>query len=272
MPEMDGIESTAIIRAWEKTHFSILSSQLPIVALTANAVSGMRELFLEKGFNDFLAKPIDVSKLDEILDRWISKDKKENVKNGEKLQHKSLIINNDLLKVFCRDAEKAIIKLRETSASNDLKLFTTTAHSMKSALANIEEKKLSKTAEALENAGLNNDTNFINANTEGFIALLETLVKGLKEKINSMQAKDDTNADIQEDTDFLIKQLELIKFACEDYDDIKAYNALDCLKQKSWKKETTTTLEEIREMLYLHSNFEGVVERIERFVRIKKII
>ncbi|MCL2044739.1 MAG: response regulator [Treponema sp.] len=67
MPEMDGIEATAAIRAFNKN--------VPIIALTANAVSGMKEMFLEKGFNDFLAKPIDVSKLDETLVRWIPKEK-----------------------------------------------------------------------------------------------------------------------------------------------------------------------------------------------------
>ena len=51
--------------------------RIPIIALTANAVSGMKEMFLENRFNDFLAKPIDVSKLDEILDQWISKEKRE---------------------------------------------------------------------------------------------------------------------------------------------------------------------------------------------------
>jgi CheY-like chemotaxis protein len=82
MPEMDGIETTETIRAWEQEEYekSGLRKQVPIIALTANVVSGMRELFLEKGFNDFLAKPIDVSKLDEMLDRWISKDKREDRK------------------------------------------------------------------------------------------------------------------------------------------------------------------------------------------------
>jgi CheY-like chemotaxis protein len=51
--------------------------QIPIIALTANAVTGMKEMFLEKGFNDFLAKPIDIGKLDETLDRWIPKEKCE---------------------------------------------------------------------------------------------------------------------------------------------------------------------------------------------------
>ncbi|MCL2042760.1 MAG: ATP-binding protein [Treponema sp.] len=88
MPEMDGIEATAAIRAWEQGR-----SEVPIIALTANAVSGMREMFLEKGFNDFLAKPIDVSKLYESLDRWIPKEKREvKIENGELRIKKKLIL------------------------------------------------------------------------------------------------------------------------------------------------------------------------------------
>ncbi|MDR2717484.1 MAG: response regulator [Treponema sp.] len=79
MPEMDGIEATAIIRKSEMENEKSGNSkkQIPIIALTANAVVGMREMFIENGFNDFLAKPIDVSKLDEVLDRWIPKEKRE---------------------------------------------------------------------------------------------------------------------------------------------------------------------------------------------------
>jgi CheY-like chemotaxis protein len=73
MPELDGIETTAIIRALDDPHLR----ELPIIALTANAVSGMREMFLEKGFNDFLTKPIDVPKLNEIMEKWIPENKRE---------------------------------------------------------------------------------------------------------------------------------------------------------------------------------------------------
>jgi signal transduction histidine kinase/FixJ family two-component response regulator/HPt (histidine-containing phosphotransfer) domain-containing protein len=84
MPEMDGIEVTAAIRAWEKESMSFtegktqknLLTHVPIIALTANAVVGMREMFIENGFNDFLAKPIDISKLDEVFARWIPKEKR----------------------------------------------------------------------------------------------------------------------------------------------------------------------------------------------------
>ena len=79
MPEMDGIETTAAIRDWEvqQEDLGINHNAIPIIALTANAVAGMREMFLNKGFNDFIGKPIDIAKLDEILIRWIPKEKKE---------------------------------------------------------------------------------------------------------------------------------------------------------------------------------------------------
>jgi PAS domain S-box-containing protein len=69
MPVMDGLEATARIRQLPK------GADLPIVALTANAVSGVREMFLESGLNDFLSKPIDPSKLEGVLVRWIPKEK-----------------------------------------------------------------------------------------------------------------------------------------------------------------------------------------------------
>jgi CheY-like chemotaxis protein len=87
MPEMDGIETTAAIRKWEalqmrneqlemRNEKGAGRSAVPIIALTANAVMGMKEMFIEKGFNDFLSKPIDVSMLDEVIDRWIVQEKK----------------------------------------------------------------------------------------------------------------------------------------------------------------------------------------------------
>jgi len=74
MPEMDGIEATKLIR--EKY------AELPLIALTANAVSGTKEMFLSNGFDDFLSKPIDTIKLNAILGKWIPKEKQEKL-NGE---------------------------------------------------------------------------------------------------------------------------------------------------------------------------------------------
>ena len=63
MPEMDGVETTARIRAMPGVYFRTV----PIVALTANAIVGAKEHFLEHGMTEFLAKPIELSKLHRII-------------------------------------------------------------------------------------------------------------------------------------------------------------------------------------------------------------
>jgi PAS domain S-box-containing protein len=63
MPQMDGIEATLAIRAMGYIH--------PIVALTANAVSGQANLFLENGFSDFISKPIDIRQMNIVLNKFI---------------------------------------------------------------------------------------------------------------------------------------------------------------------------------------------------------
>lgn len=71
MPGMDGVECFHRIR--EK--FGSYYSQVPIIALTANAIAGSREMFLEEGFSEFVAKPIDTALLNEVLYRFIPLEK-----------------------------------------------------------------------------------------------------------------------------------------------------------------------------------------------------
>jgi CheY-like chemotaxis protein len=71
MPGMDGVEAVAAIRKGEG------GSAVPIIALTANAIFGMREMFLENGFNDYLSKPIDMAELDKLVAIWIHEDLKK---------------------------------------------------------------------------------------------------------------------------------------------------------------------------------------------------
>jgi signal transduction histidine kinase/CheY-like chemotaxis protein len=73
MPEMDGIEAVKIIRAIPCDY----ARDVPIIALTANALIGNEKLFLENGFQDYLTKPIDMTKLDIILNKWVRNREKE---------------------------------------------------------------------------------------------------------------------------------------------------------------------------------------------------
>ncbi|MDR1019214.1 MAG: response regulator [Synergistaceae bacterium] len=68
MPEMDGLEATRIIRNDIGSEYA---RTVPIVALTANALSGNEEMFLAAGFDDFLPKPIDIMRLDMALNKWV---------------------------------------------------------------------------------------------------------------------------------------------------------------------------------------------------------
>ncbi|MDR2870763.1 MAG: response regulator, partial [Deferribacteraceae bacterium] len=143
MPEMDGIEALTYIKQ------NADNRDIPIIALTANAVSGAKEMFMEARFHDFLSKPIDVLKLNNMLEKWLPKAKQ--IRHIKKVE--AAAIDPKLMEVFRRDAEKAAITLRQTIDNGDIKLFTITAHAMKSALGNVGEREKAELAFALEKAG-----------------------------------------------------------------------------------------------------------------------
>jgi CheY-like chemotaxis protein len=83
MPVMNGFEATKRIRNYEKmmmednkmvNYLPSFSSIIPIIAMTANAMQGDRELCLEAGMNDYITKPISPQALVEVLEKWLPKD------------------------------------------------------------------------------------------------------------------------------------------------------------------------------------------------------
>jgi CheY-like chemotaxis protein/anti-sigma regulatory factor (Ser/Thr protein kinase) len=260
MPVMDGIETVRKLRE--------LGYKGTIVALTANALVGNDEMFIQKGFDGFVSKPIDVSRLDEILKTFVRDKHREEVKKHaaeaivKPSKPVSAAMNPRLLKFFCQDVEKAVATLRKTTESGDTKLFTITAHAMKSALANVGEAEASRAAAALESAGRSADTGYISENIDEFIRTLESLIDkyGRLGNADAGGADKSDNPAAAEDKDYLMAQLRLIKSACDNYDTDAAYAALDRLKEKRWKPPTTESLENIREALYISSDFIKAAE------------
>jgi len=257
MPHMDGIETTQKLR--EQKYDGA------IVALTANALVGNDEIFAQNGFNGFISKPINSQRLNSILNEFVRDRYPEEARKykQETILTEVSAIDAKVLQIFCGDAEKAIPVLRETVSSGDIKLYTTTVHAMKSALANIGEFKISESASRLENAaGHDENMEYISANTEAFVEMLQNLI----DKIKSERPSRTDNIDTDEDTAYLTEQLRIIKSACEGYDEKTAYETIDRLKEKRWKPETAETIEKIRDALFYASDFDGAAEMSEELL------
>ena len=79
MPEMDGYEATRLIR---RNGSQVLNRNIPIIAMTANAMKGDREKCLDAGMNDYIAKPVSPDAIASVLEIWLSKSKEELAASG----------------------------------------------------------------------------------------------------------------------------------------------------------------------------------------------
>jgi signal transduction histidine kinase/DNA-binding response OmpR family regulator len=256
MPHMDGIETTKAIRAMGYEH--------PIIALTANAVTGQAEMFLSNGFDDFISKPIDIRQLNMVLNKLIrDKQLPEVIESARMMAHNKAaedvsgpVIDTELARIFIRDAEKAI-KVLETVCSkhnalgdDDLQLYVINIHAMKSALANIGEENLSLLAKRLEAAGRDQNIDVIVNETNDFLNDLKLLV----ERITPEEGGGDKEAE-NDDMAYLEEKLLLFRAACVVYDKKAAKEVIIDLKKKSWSRSIKQMLNTLTEHL-LHSDFE----------------
>ena len=213
MPEMDGIETTRAIRALEDDYFR----QVPIIALTANAIMGMREMFLAHGFNDYLSKPIEIVKLDDILSAWIPAEKQLRKRDAEELKDESSLFPDgifvegidiqagknryrektylEVLRSYCVHTPGLLEKMRLAKAENfsgeTLKEYSITVHGLKGSSFGICAGEIAKQAEALEHASKEKDTDFIRANNDPFIQAVGVLLKNLGELLEGINNRAD---------------------------------------------------------------------------------
>jgi len=202
MPEMDGVETTKRIREMGKT-------ELPIIALTANAVSGTKEMFLSNGFNDFLSKPIDTIKMNAILAKWLPKEKQEkametanesdlntdleiegiDVKKGFAMAGKKIELYMEVLSTFHRDGLNKINELKKCLETDNYSLYTTYVHALKSASASIGALDLSEKAKALENAGQQTDIAYIKQRNSEFLNALKVVLDNISKVLKKDEQK-----------------------------------------------------------------------------------
>jgi len=260
MPKMDGIETAKIIRSLGYTR--------PIIALTANALAGQAEMFMERGFDGFISKPIDIRQLNITLNKLVrDKHPPEVVEAARqlsfKINEKQQVSDSELPVIFARDAEKAINNLKAILSNafrraDDYRQYIINVHAMKSALANIGEIALSDIAHKLEQAGRAENIPVIESETPAFLEALGEVIEKNKPKENESNAITDDSENLA----YLTEKLATIRTACENYDEASAYAALAELKKKEWSDSTKDLLDTIS-MHLLHSDFEEAAKLAE---------
>jgi len=185
MPQMDGMETTKLIR--------LMGYKEPVVALTANALVGRAEMFLSSGFDDFISKPIDIRQLNTCLNRLIrdrqtqetiakAREMKKQIKEVEVVATQLPQDDPELKDIFERDARKTLAAMSLVHENNyrddDLQTFIISVHGIKNALRSISEDELSQYAYKLETAGRDKDIELLKAEVPAFLDALKRLIKG----------------------------------------------------------------------------------------------
>lgn len=217
MPEMDGIETMHRIRDKVGHYYK----RVPIIALTANAAPGSREMFLDEGFNDFVEKPIETSVLERVLKRNLPEEKlifqTQIMESEEKItidiETKEETPDNnsegftvgdlnvemgmlycggkelylDVLEACCEEAPEELGVLNELFEKKDWKNYTIRVHAVKSGMKNIGAEILSEKAKALEQAGKKDNIDFIIENHEDMITEYHRVIEEVEQSLSTGQ-------------------------------------------------------------------------------------
>ena len=206
MPGMDGVETMLRIREMDKGKYQ----QLPIIALTANAIAGVKEDMLTLGFDGYLTKPVDTRELEKMMLDILPKTKisyidaayinsvakndgtkavvKKETAEPDILQHFDVQagIKNcggtldeyyQVMDVVLKHGKKRIEKLKQLMADKDYKNYTIDVHALKSTAANIGAMELSQMAYEQEMAGKAENYAFLEEHFEELLAMYETILK-----------------------------------------------------------------------------------------------
>ncbi|MEI6702412.1 MAG: response regulator [Deltaproteobacteria bacterium] len=172
MPEMNGFEATIAIR---DPASKVRNHKVPIIAMTANAMKGDRELCIAAGMDDYLSKPVKKEELSLILEKWQKQvdqkdspiqDQSQVVSPGTILFDKVQLLENfdgdeDFAKSILEDAVKEIPKdveeLKTLCGGEDLQAIRILAHTMKGMAANLCTPALWALASKIETAAKESD-------------------------------------------------------------------------------------------------------------------
>ncbi|MBP3602881.1 MAG: response regulator [Lachnospiraceae bacterium] len=265
MPVMDGIEATKELRSMEGDYYR----DLPIIALSANAVQDAQKLFLESGMNGFVAKPIDMKQVCTVLLKWLPKeliviqeDVDEALKDAEKVRkfeqtnlvkiegidEKEGIRNTgntklwmNLMGDFYKLIDQKAVKIEKCVADNLIKDYTIEVHALKNTARMIGAMELSNQFSQLEQYGNAGDKEAIHNKTPEVLVFFRRYKEILKPygKMQDANKREASN-------DEIIQYLQGIQEAIEAFDLDVADEAMKNLEECYLPGECMALMDELR--------------------------
>lgn len=264
MPGIDGVETLHKMRALHNN----LNAEVPVIALTANAVSGAREEYLAASFNDYLAKPINSSELESMIIKYLPPDKVQladveaeptveetklpdwlstveglNVKEG--VEHcGSVDAYMDTLKIFADAVSSGVKEIADFYQKEDWQNYTIKVHALKSSARVIGANELSERAKRLEDAG---NSGYVDEIKKDTAALLE-LYLSYEAKLTPLISKpvDTSDKPLISEEDFS-EALEALKEAAAVFDYDSVTFVLDELDGYRLPDEHSARIDSIKE-------------------------
>lgn len=278
MPEMDGIETLHRMKQLENS----LCTNTPIVALTANAITGAKEMYLSEGFDAFLPKPINPEKLEQMILRLLPRDlllfdieegneevsevKADVVYEEEEdelpmvdgvdwsygfmhLPDRELLMNTveDFYKAI--DVEADLLERFYVESKQNpemLEQYRIKVHSMKSSANLIGATMLGGMAKLLENAARNYDTEVIDALNAIFLKEWRMYKEKLKECVDAGHS-DEAQIPKEEVKDYtiILAYLEMLRIALEEMDIDVMDQAMENLERYHYPEEIQINMERL---------------------------
>jgi len=284
MPEMDGVEATGEIRKLGGKF-----KHLPVIALTANAVQGAREMFLSNGFDGFISKPIDIQEMYRILKEWLPLEKieikkektqedAEEEESSEFLQAMTKIddINvevglsrvsgmenmyKETLELFNQKLIPECDNMYNMINYGDINGFSISVHAMKSALSTIGAMSLSESAFRLETAAKENDFGFC---VERFPSFRNKLVK-LHEELSVVFPNSEEKKGRKKNGDkaYLKEKIEKALTAASDFDNDAGLNIINNLLTFDFGERNNDLLESISKA-FKDFNFNDAIDLLNK--------
>lgn len=278
MPGMDGIETVQHIR----TDCGDNGSLPVIIALTANAMEGVRETFLTNGFQDFITKPIDRKTLHKTLLKWIPEQDRtpggewidklqssnsnygefqdiiiEGINTDEVAEHHSASIEEyiDLLHLYCLDGKRKLALLRRLLEEKDYKTYGIEVHGLKSASANVGAMHVSNRAREQEKAVNRGDITFVDSHAEKLLTEYEEQLNHIQTYLDSNHKSKDTKEKEQEiEKADLLQKIETALNNLENFQSKDCANEIEEILEYHLAADTEAALDKIREQLKLYED------------------